>query len=377
MSDVQIAPAATSAVKLDEMYINMGPQHPSTHGVLRLGLVLEGEVIVKATPDMGYLHRGTEKIAENRTYQQFITLTDRLDYLASMSNNLGFVMTVEKLMGIKPPERAEYIRVILAELQRVASHLIFFGTYGVDIGAVTPFLYCFRERERILDLFEALCGARLTYNCIRIGGLYYDLPDGWVEKAREFVAYMRPRLKEYDALLSYNPVFLDRTKNVGVLSAADAVSYAASGPVLRGSGVKFDLRKDEPYSVYEKFQFDIPVGEVGDCWDRYYVRMREMAESLRIIEQALATLPAGDIAVKTPRVLKPPPGEVYFRIENPRGEYGYYIVSDGGTSPYRLKIRGPSFVNLQVLPQLLTGRKVADVIAVLGSVDIVLGEVDR
>ena len=364
-------------IKLEEMYLNMGPQHPSTHGVLRLGIKMEGEVIVEAIPDVGYLHRGTEKLTETKDYSQIVHLTDRMDYIAAMNNNAGYVMAVEKLMEQEVPERAEFIRVIVCELNRIASHLLFFGTYGVDMGAVTPFLYGFREREPILDLFEKLCGARLTYSYMRIGGVAEDLPAGFVEECTDFLKYFRVKLDEYDDLLTYNPIFMDRTQGIGVMSAEQAVAYGITGPMLRASGVPYDLRKDEPYSVYDRFDFEVPVTQNGDCWDRYYVRMREMRESCRIVEQALDQLPPGPHQAKTPRIIKPQKGEVYVEIENPRGQLGYYLVSQGEPSPYRLHVRGPSFINLQVLPDLLRGLKIGDVVAILGSVDIVLGEVDR
>ena len=364
-------------IKLEEMYLNMGPQHPSTHGVLRLGIKMEGEVIVEAIPDVGYLHRGTEKLTETKDYSQIVHLTDRMDYIAAMNNNAGYVMAVEKLMEQEVPERAEFIRVIVCELNRIASHLLFFGTYGVDMGAVTPFLYGFREREPILDLFEKLCGARLTYSYMRIGGVAEDLPAGFVEECTDFLKYFRVKLDEYDDLLTYNPIFMDRTQGIGVMSAEQAVAYGITGPMLRASGLPYDLRKDEPYSVYDRFDFEVPVTQNGDCWDRYYVRMQEMRESCRIVEQALDQLPPGPHQAKTPRIIKPQRGEAYVEIENPRGQLGYYLVSQGEPSPYRLHVRGPSFINLQVLPDLLKGLKIGDVVAILGSVDIVLGEVDR
>jgi NADH-quinone oxidoreductase subunit D len=355
----------------------MGPQHPSTHGVLRLGILLEGEVIIDTIPDLGYLHRGTEKIAEDRDYMQIIHLTDRMDYLAAMNNNTGYVMVVEKLLEQEVPERAEYIRVIMQELNRVASHLLFFGTYGVDMGAVTPFLYGFRERELVLDLFEMVCGARMTHSYMRIGGVAEDLPSGFAEECKDFIDYFLPVVDEYDELLTYNPIFMDRTIGIGALSKDAAIAYGVTGPMLRASGVPYDLRKDEPYSVYDKFEFDVPTGENGDCFDRYFVRIQEMRESCKIVSQALDMLPPGKHQAKTSRIIKPPPGEAYLEVENPRGQLGYYLVSEGEPMPYRLHIRPPSFVNLQVLPDLLKGLKIGDVIAVLGSTDIVLGEVDR
>lgn len=368
---------AKPEIKMEEMYLNMGPQHPSTHGVLRLGIMLEGEVIINCVPDMGYLHRGTEKIVENRDYNQIIHLTDRMDYLSAMNNNTGYVLCVEKMMAQDVPERAQYIRVLMCELNRVASHLLFFGTYGVDMGAVTPFLYGFREREFVLDIFEKVCGARMTHSYMRIGGVAEDLYSGFAEDCKDFIIYFRTKLDEYDDLLTYNPIFQDRTRGIGPMSAEMAVSYGVTGPMLRASGVPYDLRKDEPYLCYDKFDFEVPLGENGDCFDRYWVRMQEMRESLRIIEQALDMLPPGPHKAKTSRIIKPPVGEAYVESENPRGHIGYYIVSENEESPYRFHVRPPSFINLQVLPELLKGLKIGDVIAVLGSTDIVLGEVDR
>jgi NADH-quinone oxidoreductase subunit D len=362
-----------------EMLLNMGPQHPSTHGVLRVVLKVDGEMVTGAVPDLGYLHRGVEKLAENRNYQQFIVLTDRDDYICAMLNNWGYCLAVEKLLKVEIPERAEYVRVIVGELNRIASHLLFIGTFGIDMGAFTPFLYAFgREREMILDLFEQLCGARITYNYVRIGGVMADIPEGWIEKAKKFIAHMKECLKEYDDLLTYNPIFLDRTKGVGILPKEKAISYSVTGANLRASGVKSDLRKQDPYGIYSKFEFDIPVGEQGDCWDRYMVRRLEIAQSCRILEQALASVPAGEIMGKVPKAnLRPPMGEAYAQIEGARGWLGYYLVSDGGLSPYRMHIRAPSFINLAMLQEILKGWKVADVVAILGSIDIVLGEVDR
>ena len=362
-----------------EMLLNMGPQHPSTHGVLRVVLQLDGEVVTKAVPDLGYLHRGVEKLAEHRNYSQFIILTDRDDYLCAMLNNWAYCLAVEKLMKVEIPGRADYLRVISGELNRIASHLLFIGTFGIDIGAFTPFLYAFgREREMILDLFEQLCGARITYNYVRIGGVSNDLPDGWVEKAKSFIVHMRECLKEYDDLLSYNPIFMDRTKGVGVLSKEKAIAYGITGPNLRASGVNLDLRLQAPYGVYSKFSFDPVVRTNGDCWDRYMVRRDEIAQSCQILDQALGDLPAGDIMGKVPKAnLRPPVGESYAQLEGARGWLGVYLVSDGTANPYRLHVRAPSFVNLAVLQETLTGWKVADVVAILGAIDIVLGEVDR
>lgn len=365
-------------LETEDFSVSFGPQHPSTHGVLRLQLTLDGEVVVDCAPHIGYLHRNFEKICENRTYTQVIPFTDRLDYLGAMNNNFGYCLTVEKLMGLALPERAEYIRVIVAELNRIASHLLAVGTFAQDLGAFgTPLLYCFRERERILDIFEGICGARLTYNYFRIGGVSADISEDVAGNIRAFIAYFRPKLKEYHDLITQNVIFLVRTKGIGVLSREMALSYAISGPNLRASGVKFDLRRDEPYSIYPRFSFDIPTGETGDCWDRYIVRMKEMEESLKIITQALDSLPSGEWMAKVPKMIKVPAGEVYFRSETPRGELGFFLVSDGSWKPYRLKCRAPSFSNLSVIADLVRGVKVADVIAILGSLDIVLGEIDR
>lgn len=362
----------------EEFLVNMGPQHPSTHGVLYLELKLDGEVVVDCVTHIGYLHRSMEKIAENRTYTQFIPFTDRLDYIASMNNNLGYVLAVEKLMNVEIPERAKYIRVIIAELGRIASHLVAIGTFAQDLGAfATPLFYCFREREKIVEIFDEVCGNRLTYNYMRIGGVQFDFPQGVDEKIKSFIKYLRPKIDDYDWLLTYNAILLARTKNIGVLSKDMAINYSVTGPNLRGSGVKWDLRKDEPYLVYDKFQFDIPTGKNGDAWDRYKVRVEEMRQSLRIIEQALGGIPEGDPTVKVGRIHRPAPGETYLRTENPRGELGFYVVSDGSPYPYRLKIRAPSFSNLAVLPDLIKRLKVADIVCILGSLDVVMGEIDR
>jgi len=383
MSQDLLINTKSSAIRTEEMVLNMGPQHPSTHGVLRLELALEGEIITKVIPHIGYLHRCFEKHCEAMTYPQIVPYTDRMDYLASMGNEFGYVVAMEKLLKIEVPQRVEYIRVIMAELQRIASHLVALGTYGADIGAFTPFLYCFRDREKILHLFEITCGARLLYNYIWVGGLSHDLHPDFVRKAREFVKEFRPTIKELNDLLSYNKIFIDRTANVGILPVETAINYGVSGPNLRASGFKWDLRKDDPYSVYDKFDFDIPVGKgthgtVGDSWDRYFVRVLEMEESLKIIEQALDQLPAaGDVQSAIPKRIKPNAGQVYGRVENPRGELGYFIISDGSTTPYRVKVRAPSFVTMQVLGELCKGYMVADVITILGSIDIVLGEIDR
>ncbi|HPI37399.1 MAG TPA: NADH-quinone oxidoreductase subunit D [Ignavibacteriaceae bacterium] len=369
-------------LKTEQMVLNMGPQHPSTHGVLRLELELDGEVINSVTPHIGYLHRCFEKHCEAMTYPQIIPYVDRMDYLAAMYNEFGFALAVERLMDIKVPERVEYIRVIMGELQRIASHLVAVGTYGLDIGAFTPFLYCFRDREKILTLFEMTCGARLLYNYIWIGGLSHDIHPDFIRYTKEFIDYFKPNLKELNDLLTYNKIFIDRTANVGILPLETAINYGVTGPNLRASGLRWDLRLDDPYSIYDKFEFDIPVGQgwhgtIGDCWDRYYIRILEMEESLKILEQAIAQIPEGDISSAIPKRVKPPEGQIYTRVENPRGELGYFIISKGQLQPHRVKVRAPSFVSLSVLNELCKGHLVADVVAILGSIDIVLGEIDR
>jgi NADH-quinone oxidoreductase subunit D len=376
-------PGLGRQLKSQEMVINMGPQHPSTHGVLRLELVVDGEIVVDVIPHIGYLHRCFEKHCEHMTsYQQVVPYADRLDYVAAMSNEFGYVVAMEKMLKIQVPERVEYIRVIMAEFSRIVNHLIAIGTYGLDMGAFTPFLYCMRDREHVLDIYEETCGARLLYNYMWIGGLSHDVKPNFVEKVKKFCKYFRPNIKELNDLLSYNKIFIERTAGVGVLPPDVAVNYAVSGPVLRGSGVKWDLRKNDPYSVYSKLDFDIPVGTgikgmVGDCWDRYMVRVKEMEQSLDIIEQAVDRLPEGDVQAAIPKRIRPEAGEVYVRTETPKGEMGYYIVSDGTASPYRVKVKSPCFVNLSALPAISRGAMIADVVAILGSIDIVLGEIDR
>jgi len=367
-----------SGLGSEEFHVNMGPQHPSTHGVLYLDLRLDGETVVDCVTHIGYLHRSMEKIAENRTYTQYIPFTDRLDYVASMNNNLGYVLAVEKLLNLEVSERARYIRVIIAELNRLASHLVAIGTFVQDLGAfATPLFYCFREREKILEVFDELCGNRLTYNYMRIGGVQFDFPAGLDERIKSFIKYMRPKIRDYENLFTANPIFLERTKGIGVLSKETAINYSVTGPNLRASGIKWDLRKDEPYSSYDKFQFDIPTGSCGDTWDRYKVRMEEMQQSLNIVEQAVSSMPEGQATVKAGRPYKPPAGEVYLRTEAPRGELGFYIVSDGSAFPSRVKIRATSFSNLSVLNELIIGVKIADAVGILGSLDFVMGEVDR
>lgn len=384
------------------MTINMGPQHPATHGVLRVVLELEGEVIVKATPHIGHLHRGIEKLAEYRTYHQAIPLTDRLDYTNAMGNNLAYVIAVEKLLGMEIPKRAQYLRVMMAELQRIAAHLIWLGTHVLDIGAITPIFYTFREREEVLRIFEEVAGGRLTPTYLRIGGVSKDLPQGIEERIRDFVKSFPERVKEYETLLTENVIWLKRTKEVGVISKEDAINWGVTGPTLRGSGVKFDIRKAFPYSSYEDFEFDIPTGSIGDVFDRYYVRLREMEWSNSIVRQALERLPDGPILASNPRVtlpdkndvlndiaslirqfkivsegFEPPEGEVYASVEAAKGELGFYIISDGTKHPFRFRIRAPSFANLSALPRMIEGSLIADVISTIGSIDIVLGEIDR
>jgi len=359
------------------MVLNMGPQHPSTHGVLRVILKLDGEKIVDLDCDIGYLHRGIEKLVENRSYTAAAPYMDRLDYLAAVSNNLAYVETVEKLAGIAVPEKAQFVRVILTELTRIASHLLWLATHALDIGAMSVFLYCFREREDILNILEMVTGARLTTNAFRVGGLAADVPAGFEAQVKAFCDILPGRLAEYEGLLTGNRIWLGRTKGIGVISGDDAVAIGLSGPSLRGSGVKWDLRKARPYEVYDRFEFDIPTGANGDTFDRYVVRLEEMRQARRIVLQAIDGIPAGDFRTKVPRVLKPPKGEVYHSIEAPKGELGFYIVSDGSPNPFRVRIKGPSFFNLQALRNLCIGHFVADVVAIIGTLDIVLGEIDR
>jgi len=363
-----------------EMVLNMGPQHPSTHGVLRVILKLDGETVIDLDCDIGYLHRGVEKICENRTYVHIEPYFDRLDYVAAVSNDLCYVETVEKIAGIEVPEKAKYIRVILTELQRIASHLLWLGTHAMDIGAVTIFLYAFREREEILKIFENYFGARLTANAFRIGGLQYDIYDGFEEQVRAFCRLLPERLKEYETILNENRIWLQRTVGIGILTAEEAKDLGVTGPVLRASGVKWDIRKAFPYEVYDQVEFEIPVGENGDTYDRYLVRMEEMRQSRLIILQCLdklRKLHPGPVLGKVPKVIRPPVGEVYHSIESPKGELGIYLVSNGTSFPERLRIRPPSLINLQALKKMAVGHLVADVVALIGSIDIVLGEVDR
>ncbi len=386
----------------EKMVINMGPSHPATHGVLRLVLEMDGEIITKATPDIGYLHRGDEKIAENMHYNQFIPYTDRLDYLAPLANNVAYAMAVEKLMGWTLPPRGQAIRVLCCELARISSHLLGVGCFAMDCGAMTIFLYTFTEREKIYNLIEMLTGARFTTSYTRIGGMTRDLPDGFTSQVRAFINQLPPIIDEVDALISRNRIFVDRTEDIGTITKEQAISFGLSGPNLRGCGIDHDLRKKQPYLGYEQYDFDVPIGSKGDSYDRYFVRMEEMRQSIRIIHQVLDTLPGGPIHVQDAKNYPPPkttvltkmeelihhfivhtegidapPGEVYFGAENPKGELGFYIHSKGGGTPHRLKIRAPSFVNLSILGAILPGRMMSDVVAILGSLDFVMGECDR
>src|SRR5271166_5981338 len=384
------------------MVLNMGPQHPSTHGVLRVLLELDGENVVTSIPDIGYLHTGIEKSCEAKTYSQAITLTDRLDYLAPLSNNLCYCLAVEKILGIEAPKRAQYIRVLLTELQRISSHLVWLGTHAIDLGAMSVFLYGFREREEILKIFEMVAGQRMMTSYFRIGGLALEPPLGWLKRVKAFIDKFPPRIAEYEGLLTRNPIWLMRTQGIGTISAQDAVAIGLSGPSLRGSGVKWDLRKNQPYSSYDKFDFDVPTRSEGDVYARYMVRVAELRESMKIVIQAMEGMPEGRIRANAPHLVMPeresmknsiegliyhfkivtegfhpPIGEAYQAIESPRGELGFYIVSDGSPKPFRCHLRAPGFANLQALPQLMQGRLIADAVACIGSIDIVLGEIDR
>jgi NADH-quinone oxidoreductase subunit D len=360
-----------------ELILNMGPQHPSTHGVLRVILKLDGEKVLNAECVIGYLHRGVEKIAEHRTYTMFNPYVDRMDYVAAVSNGLGYCEAVEKLLNIEAPPRAQWVRTILTELNRIASHQLWLGTHALDIGAITPLFYTFRDREEILKIFEKYCGARLTTHAFRIGGCQYETYDGFEQDVKKFCDFVTPKVDEYETLLTTNRIWLERTKGIGVLTAEDCIALGVTGPVLRAAGVKWDLRKAQPYAAYKNFEFEIPTGQNGDTYDRYIVRIAEMRQALRIIRQAVDSIPEGPIMGKVPKVMKPPVGEIYHSIEAPKGELGYFIVSDGSTQPYRIRVRPPSFVNLQALSKMVEGALVADVVAVIGTLDIVLGEVDR
>jgi NADH dehydrogenase I D subunit len=389
-------------VQEQTLVLNMGPQHPSTHGVARVLLELDGETVKKAVPDIGYLHRGVEKIGEYRQYNQFVPWTDRMDYVAAFTSNLSFVQVVEEMMGLEIPPRAKYLRVIFSELQRIASHCLWLGTHVMDIGAVSVFLFAMRERELVLDLLEMQTGARLTLNAQRVGGFPKDLPPGWIEKCREFCKIMPKKILEYDSLLAENPIFLRRIKGIGVISAADAIQWSLTGPTLRGSGVAYDVRKARPYAYYDRMEFEVPVGTHGDVYDRYLVRMEEMRQSIKIVEQALDQLEPGPVMTDDIRValpgkealmtsieamqrhfvlvihgFRPPPGEWYSAVEAPKGELGWYIVSHGDPNPYRIHCRAASFANLQGFPVMAEGNMIADAVAIIGSIDIVMGEVDR
>ncbi len=366
-----------TTLDFEQILLHMGPQHPSTHGVLRLDVTLDGEVVVDCLPVIGYLHSSLEKLAEKRTYVQYVPFTDRYDYLASMHNNFVYCRAVEQLLGLEVPARAEWIRTLVNELQRIASHLVWLGTFGNDLGAWTVFLYCFRERELIIDLFEAISGGRLLYNYLRIGGLKNDLTPDFAEKARAFCKLMPGRLDELDRLFSTNRIFLARTREIGVLEPETALAYGCSGPTLRGSSVSYDLRKARPYGVYDQLDFEVPIRTGGDCLARYQVRLEEMRQSLRMVEQCLDGLPSGPIQAKVPRVIKPPEGEAYAAIESPRGILGCYLVSDGSNRPWRLKWRAPSYNNLMAFPEMVRAHLVADIVAILGSIDIVVPEIDR
>jgi len=368
----------TSGIEEKTFALNLGPQHPSTHGVLRVLLEMDGEYIVKAEPVIGYGHRGHEHMAENRNYQQFLPNMGRVDYLHALAFNQGYCMAVEKLIGVTVPERAEFIRVILNEMNRLTSHLLWVGAYLMDLGAFTPFLYCFDDRERLLDLLDRITGSRLTYCFFRFGGVPVDLDDEFIFGTRAFIKRLRSRWVDYDNLVTKNVIFINRARDVGIITREMAVQYGVTGPTLRGSGIPYDIRKSEPYSAYPLFDFEIPVGENGDILDRYVVRMREMEQSLRIIEQALDKLPNGPImAEKVPKRLKPAAGEVYQAVETARGEFGCYVVSQGDIKPYRIKLRVPSFSNLSILPEILKDTLVADAVAILGSIDVVIPEIDR
>ena len=373
-------------VKTSDLEINMGPQHPATHGVMRILCRADGELCTGAQPHLGYLHRCAEKIGESVEWLQYLPYTDRYDYLAAMNNNLGYSMAVEKLMGIEIPRRALMIRTICAELNRIGSHLIAFGTYGLDIGAFTPFLYMFREREWMMALFEKICGARLTYSYIRIGGVFNDAPPGWLSEVERFCDTFDVKWQEYVDLLMVNHIFVKRTANVGVIPKDMAIDFGLTGPMLRGSGVDWDLRRDEPYELYDEIcregVFEIPLGSgergtLGDCWDRVYVRVMEMREAIKIVRWCLDNIEPGPVIADIPKTLKIPPGEAYVGIENPRGELGHYVVSDGGKVATRVRVRAPSFVNLAVLEAIMPGTLIADAIAIIGSTDIVVGETDR
>jgi NADH-quinone oxidoreductase subunit D len=364
-------------LKSQEMLLNMGPQHPSTHGVLRLVLRLEGETVIDCTPVIGYLHRGIEKILENRPIMGGIRYMDNADYLSPMLNEIAYAGAVEQVMGIEPPRRAQYIRLLVGEMQRIASHLVAIGTYLVDLGAFTPILWCFRDREGILSLFEALGGSRFNVNYIRVGGVLHDFPSDWLKECKAFLDQLVKNMDELDRLITGNEIFEARTQGVGYIDPQQALAYGLTGPMLRASGVNWDLRVNRPYMAYREVPVNVQVRQEGDCYARYKVRLQEITESIRLCNVAIDKLPGGSISTRTPIALRPPRGETYFAIEGSKGELGVYFISDGSEYPWRAKLRGPSFVNLQVLPELLRGHKMSDVVAIMGSTDIVLGEVDR
>ncbi len=400
---LQRTSAFETELESEKLSLSMGPSHPSTHGVLRLMLELDGEVVTSCDPIIGYLHRGDEKIAENMTYNQFVPYTDRLDYLAPLANNVAYAIAVERLAKLEVPPRCQAIRVLISEMARISAHLLGIGAFAMDVGAMTVFLYTFTEREKLYTLFEELTGARFTTSYTRIGGVTRDVPEGWLKKVDDFCDTFLPVLEDLEKLLTRNRIWVDRTEGIGVISKEDAIAYGLTGPNLRGSGVEADLRKDNPYSGYENYEFDIPVGTHGDCYDRYLVRMEEMRQSVRIIRQITTNLPDGLwYADEAKRIFAPPkdkiltsmeeliqnfmivtqgpkmpPGEVYFEAENPKGALGFFIVSKGGGVPYRLKIRGPSFCNLSILPKVAAGSMVSDLVSILGSLDFVMGECDR
>ncbi len=369
--------ADTTFLDSTELVLNMGPQHPSTHGVLRVVLKLDGEKVMGTDCVIGYLHRGVEKIAENRTWAQFVPYVDRMDYCAAVSNGLGYCLAVEKLLNIEAPPRAQVVRVIMTELNRIASHLIWLGTHALDIGAITPLFYAMREREEVLKIFEKYCGARLTTHAFRIGGLQYEIYEEFEKEVKAFCSTFYERVDEYEELLTNNRIWIGRLQGVGILSGEECKEYGVTGPVLRAAGVKWDLRRAQPYSGYEKYDFEIPTRTNGDTYDRYLVRIAELRQATRIIEQAVEGIPEGPIMGKVGKVIKPPVGEAYVSIEAPKGELGYLVVSDGSTQPYRVRVRPPCFVNLQALDRMVRGGLVADVVAIIGTLDIVLGEIDR
>lgn len=372
----------TEKLKTELLTLNMGPQHPATHGVLRVEIKTDSETVAEAIPHLGYLHRCKEKHCEHLDYRGIIPYTDRMDYIASMNMEHGYCLAIEKMLGTEVPRRAEYLRVMMAEMQRIASHLMFFGTYAIDLGAFSPFLYAFQDREFILRIFEELSGARLLYNYIWIGGVWNDINDSQLKRIENFLVELEENVKKYHTLVGENSIFIGRTANVGVISKEMAYDYGATGAVLRGSGVDWDLRKKRPYSIYEELDFNVITGEghkgqVGDCWDRYHVRILEIFESIKIVRQCLDGIEEGPIMGKVPKVLKVPKGEIYLRTECPRGELGYHIVSDGGKTPYRVKVKSSCFTHVSMLPDMAPGQMIADFVASIGSIDIVLGEVDR